>query len=72
MGEFSRNINLEPMRVQRRVASVQAVIRGLVQTSEIEPEMPAKALDEGQQLVLDIRPSGAGFDLDGNYTTGRL
>lgn len=69
--EFSRNLREEPMRTQRRVASVQAVIRGLVQSNEFEPETSPAALDEPQQLVMDIRPSGAGFIGD-TYTTGRL
>lgn len=71
MGEFSRNISQEPMRVQRRVAATQAVIRGMVQSTVLEPETLSPAPEEGEQLILDIAPSGAGY-VDGTYTTGRL
>lgn len=79
MSEFSRNIDTDPIskRDKRRIANVKAVVRGLVSEPPFTPFHstrstvgPAEAL-EGQ-IVMDIEPSGAGLDENGDYTTGRI
>ena len=78
MSEFSRNMDTEPMsRSQRnRVQGVRSVLAGLVQHHPIYEQPGAIGTVklphdyEPTQMVLDIEPKQAGFNMQGDYTTG--
>jgi len=72
MSEFSRNYDTQPMskRQRARFEGARAVLHGLIDHHTIVEVSGDIADVEPQQLVLPIEPRQAGYNINGDYTSG--